>query len=1138
MPGIPREVIEHHLKIHPDARPVRQKPRKQSIEQQNFIREEVRKLLQAGFIEEVYHPVWLANPVVDPKANGKLRMCIDYTNLNKACPKDPYPLLRIDQIVDSTSGCDLLSFIDAYSSFHQIKMASDDRKHTAFVTVDGLYCYIVMPYGLLNALPTFARAMNITLGDLVRDIVEVYVDDIVVKTRVSSSLLENLARVFDKLRATSTKLNPEKCVFGVSAGKLLGFLVSHRGIEANPDKVRAIEAMRPPARLKDVQRLTGSLAALSRFISRLAERALPFFKLMRGPGPFVWTEEAECAFQEMKQYLTSLPVLVAPDPGETLFLYLAATTEVISMVLVTERSELLPQGASVDPPAGEGSPASTTPVTGPTSEGPVESRPGEMLSNLEANGSPGQAEGSSPLGRVRTVQKPVYYVSKVLHEAKTRYPETHKLLYAILVASRKLRHYFQAHKVVVVTAYPLRAILHNSNATGNIAKWAAELAGFQLDFQPRHAIKSQILADFIAEWTPAPSASGGPNPGTDPPRPEVKAPVFTGPYWTLFFDGSARSKRAGAGVVLIDPRGEQLKYMVHLDFEATNNMAEYEALIFGLTAALSLGIRELLVKGDSQLIIRQLRGECCCNNPQLAAYLIHVKRLEKDCDVLELQHVPREGNTAADALSVSASTQAPVPEGVLQRRLLKPSAQPADLGEGGRTSTSKLAVPAAIYPWCPPRVVCSLEGPEGLREPHPVPQESPDAWISKVRDYLKDNYLPEDQASAERIVRMAKRYTVIEGDLYRCGANGVLMRCITREEGRDLLAEIHGGECGSHSSSRTLVGKAFRHGFYWPTALQDAAELVRTCKACQFHAKQIHIPAQALQMIPPSWPFAVWGLDILGPFPRAVGGYRYLYVAIDKFTKWPEATPVVNITKASATAFLRSIVCRFGVPNRVITDNGTQFTSQYFQEYCEDMGIQLCFASVAHPKSNGQVERANAEILRGLKIQTYCDLERHGARWIEELPSVLWRDRTTPSRATGETPFFLVYGAEACLPLEITMGSLRVRSFDEEMQEQERRQDVDLVDERRWRAAVRNARYNQALRRYHQRFVRSREPRVGDLVLRRILNREGMHKLSPSWEGPFKVTKVCRPGSVRLAAEDGMQLPKPWNIEHLRKFYP
>jgi ribonuclease HI len=253
--------------------------------------------------------------------------------------------------------------------------------------------------------------------------------------------------------------------------------------------------------------------------------------------------------------------------------------------------------------------------------------------------------------------------------------------------------------------------------------------------------------------------------------------------------------------------------MVHLDFEATNNMAEYEALIFGLTAALSLGVRELLVKGESQLVIRQVRGECCCNNPQLAAYLIHVKRLEKDFHVLELQHVPREANSAADALSASASTQAPVPEGVFQRRLLKPSAQPADLGEGGRTSTSKLAVPVVLHPWSPPRVVCSLEGPEDLREPRPNSQEGPDAWISKVRDYLKDNFLPEDQASAERIVRMAKRYTMVEGDLYGRGANGILMRCITQEESRDLLTEIHGGECGSHSSSRTLVGKAFRMTF-------------------------------------------------------------------------------------------------------------------------------------------------------------------------------------------------------------------------------------------------------------------------------------------------------------------------------------
>jgi hypothetical protein len=206
-------------------------------------------------------------------------------------------------------------------------------------------------------------------------------------------------------------------------------------------------------------------------------------------------------------------------------------------------------------------------------------------------------EDSGPTAGVRTIQKLVYYVIEVLHEAKARYLETHKLIYAILVAARKLCHYFQAHRVVVVTSFLLKAILHNSNATGNIAKWAVKLAEFQLDFQPRHTVKSQVLADFIVEWTPSPSAPGGPDPDSDPAPAEPRAPIFTEPHWTLFFDGSARQQDGGARVVLIDPSVDQVKYMVHLEFKATNNMGEYEALIFGLTVALSLGICQLLVKG-------------------------------------------------------------------------------------------------------------------------------------------------------------------------------------------------------------------------------------------------------------------------------------------------------------------------------------------------------------------------------------------------------------------------------------------------------------------------------------------------------------------------------------------------------------
>jgi hypothetical protein len=411
-----------------------------------------------------------------------------------------------------------------------------------------------MPYGLKNALPTFLRAMSKTFGDLIRDMIEIYVDDIMVKTKRGSTLVEDLTLVFDKLQATRTKLNPDKCVFSVSAGKLLGFLVSRRAIEANPENIKAIEAMRPPARIKDVQKLTGSLAALSRFISRLAERVLPFFKLLRKSGPFSWTEEAERAFQDLKQHLVSLPILVAPEPGEPLYLYIAVAIEAVSMVLVVERMEQHSQG-SQEVPLGEGG--------GPTTM---------------------DLEGLRPNGGVRTIQKLVYYVSEVLHEAKARYLETHKLLYAMLVASRKLRHYFQAHRVMVVTSFPLRAILHNSNATGNIAKWDAELAKFQLHFQPRHAVKSQVLADFIVEWTPPPSTPGGPDPDSDPTPAEPRVLVFTEPHWTLFFDGSARQQGGGAGVVLIDPSRDQVKYMVHLELKASNNMADVREEISGRVA--------------------------------------------------------------------------------------------------------------------------------------------------------------------------------------------------------------------------------------------------------------------------------------------------------------------------------------------------------------------------------------------------------------------------------------------------------------------------------------------------------------------------------------------------------------------------
>jgi transposase InsO family protein len=278
--------------------------------------------------------------------------------------------------------------------------------------------------------------------------------------------------------------------------------------------------------------------------------------------------------------------------------------------------------------------------------------------------------------------------------------------------------------------------------------------------------------------------------------------------------------------------------------------------------------------------------------------------------------------------------------------------------------------------------------------------------------------------------------------LYRHHPNGIALKCISTHQGQELLRDIHAGECGHHASASTLAAKAYRSGFYWPLALWDAAEMVKRCEACQFHTKQIHQLVQELQTIPLTWPFAIWGLDILGPFPRAQGGYRYLYIAIDKLTKWVEVEPVCTIPARSAVKFIRGLVCRFGVPNCIITDNGSQFTSGLFWEYCASAGIKICFTSVTYPRSNGQAERANAEVLKGLKTKSFsAKLEACDKKWLDNLQSILWSIRTTATKPTGETPFFLVYGAEAILPTDVKFGSPRVLAFNEIHQE-------DLIKDR------------------------------------------------------------------------------------------
>jgi hypothetical protein len=236
MSVIPRELAEHSLDVSKTAKPIKQKLRRFAKDRKEVIRVEVLKLLAVGFIRKCKNSVWLTNPVLVPKKFGQWRMFIDYTNLNRHCPKDPFPLLRIDQVVDSTVGSTLLCFLDCYSGYHQIALKVSDQDKTVFITPHGIYCYTAMTFSLKNAGVTYQKAIHKFLESQIGKNVKAYVDDVVVKTTVEDKLITDLSETFANLRIYRWKLNPEKCVFGVPSGKLLGFMASHRGIKANPPR--------------------------------------------------------------------------------------------------------------------------------------------------------------------------------------------------------------------------------------------------------------------------------------------------------------------------------------------------------------------------------------------------------------------------------------------------------------------------------------------------------------------------------------------------------------------------------------------------------------------------------------------------------------------------------------------------------------------------------------------------------------------------------------------------------------------------------------------------------------------------------------------------------------------------------------
>ncbi|RVX12534.1 Retrovirus-related Pol polyprotein from transposon 17.6 [Vitis vinifera] len=369
MKGIHPSIVSHRLNVLPTARPVGQRVRRFHPDRQKIIRDEIDKLLEAKFIREMEYPDWLANVVV------------------------------VDQIVDSTAGQEMLSFLDTFSRYHQISMAPTNEEKTTFIT----------PH--------------------VSHTVEVYIDDIVVKSKTREKHALHLQEVFHLLRKYDMKLNPSKCAFGVSAGKFLGFMVSQRGIEVSPDQVKAVMETPPPRSKKELQRLTSKLVTLGRFIARFTDELRPFFLAIRKAGANRWTDNYQSAFEKIKHCLMQPPILSSPLPGEKL--YLVVSEWAISAILFR---------------------------------------------------CPSLKE-----------QKPIYYVSRALADVETRYSKMELTALALRSAAQKLRPYFQAHPVVVLIDQPLRNILHKPDLTGRMLQWAIELSEYGIEFRPKLSMKGQTL---------------------------------------------------------------------------------------------------------------------------------------------------------------------------------------------------------------------------------------------------------------------------------------------------------------------------------------------------------------------------------------------------------------------------------------------------------------------------------------------------------------------------------------------------------------------------------------------------------------------------------------------------------------------
>nr|GEY92026.1 reverse transcriptase domain-containing protein [Tanacetum cinerariifolium] len=785
MTGVPRSVVEHRLNIREGCPSVRQKKKGQAPERAKAIQAEVQKLVEARIMREVYYHDWLSNPVMVKMHDGSWRLCVDFMDLNKACPQDCYPLPEIDWKVESLYGYPFKCFLDAYKGYHQIQLAEADEEKTAFHTGHGVYCYTKMPFGLKNAGATYQRVMD---------------------------------KVFERQMG----------------------------------------------------------------------------------------------------------------PQEELIMYLSATHGAISAVLMTEWG---------------------------------------------------------------TAQTTIYFISRALQGSELNYSPMEKLVLSLVFTAKRLRRYFQAHPIMVITDQPIK----------------------------------QAMSQFLNEM-PGNASQG------------VPVAITQEEPWTLFTDGSSCIDGSGSGLILTNPKGVEFTYALRFQFAASNNEAEYEALVAGLRIATQMGVKNVQVNVDSKLVANQVLGTYVAKKDNMIKYLEIVKGLVSGFIIFSISQVPRSKNKKADALSKLASTSFPhlskqVPVEVLETKSIT-----------GKEVTT----------------VIEEEGP---------------TWMTELVDYLKKGILPGDEKKARKLRLKARQYELMEGVLYKRSFLTPWLRCVRPLQAEYVMREIHEGSCSMHAGPRSVVAKAVRLRYYWPTMHTDTRDMIRKCSDCQIHRPITRHPQQPLTPFTAPWPFYKWGIDIAGPFSEGPGKVKFLIVAMDYFTKWIEAKAVATIT-------------------------------------------------------GGQ---ANRSLWEGIKAH----LGEGNKNWVEELPHVLWAHRTMIKSSHGNTPLSLTYEIEAVIPAEIGMPTYSTAAVDVVNNDEKLRLNLDLREERQELATVSEAKSKSKMMKYYNARVRGMAFKPGDFVYRSNDASHAIAggKLGPKWEGPYEVTEALGNGAYKLRSTEGTVLPRTWNVTNLKRCY-